>query len=48
MELLYLEKPGNSYNEGSRKVILANEGIYDATAFESERKVNLERYWIAL
>ncbi|CUX51664.1 GNAT family N-acetyltransferase [Clostridium sp. C105KSO13] len=35
-------------NEGSRKVILANEGIYDATAFESERKVNLERYWIAL
>lgn len=35
-------------NEGSRKVILANEGDYETTVFEPERKVSLERYWIAL
>jgi predicted acetyltransferase len=35
-------------NEGSRKTILANGGIYETTVFESEEKINLERYWVTL
>lgn len=35
-------------NEGSRKTILANAGIYESTVFEPEEKIYLERYWITL
>lgn len=35
-------------NEGSRKTILRNGGIYESTVIEPEDKVNLERYWIVL
>lgn len=33
-------------NEGSRRVILANGGVYESTVFEPNGKVELERYWI--
>ncbi len=35
-------------NKGSRKTILANDGIYESTVFEPEENVNLQRYWITL
>ncbi len=35
-------------NEASRRVILKNGGVYDATVTEPRRGVALERYWIAL
>ena len=35
-------------NEGSRKTILANGGVYESTVYEPEEKVYLERYWIDL
>ena len=35
-------------NEASRRTILANGGVYESTAFEPEKGVNLERYWITL
>ena len=35
-------------NEGSRKTILANGGIYENTVFESKTKESKERYWIEL
>ena len=35
-------------NDGSRKTILANGGIYESTVYEPDEKVSLERYWIAL
>lgn len=35
-------------NEGSRKTILNNGGIYESTVYEPDGKVNLERYWITL
>ena len=35
-------------NEGSRKTILNNGGVYEATVYEPKDKVNLERYWITL
>lgn len=37
-----------SGNEGSKRTILKNGGIYESTVYESDRKVNLERYWIHL
>ncbi len=37
-----------SGNEGSRKTILKNGGIYESTVYEPDEKVNLERYWIHL
>ena len=36
------------WNEGSRRTILANGGIYEKTVHEPERNVDLERYWITL
>ena len=36
------------WNEGSRRTILANGGVYEKTVHEPERNVDLERYWIAL
>lgn len=35
-------------NEGSRKAILNNGGVYESTVYEPEEKVKLERYWISL
>ena len=35
-------------NEGSRKTILNNGGVYDATVYEPDENVFLERYWIVL
>lgn len=35
-------------NEGSRKTILANGGLYESTVYEPDEKVSVERYWIAL
>ena len=36
------------WNEGSRKTILANGGVYEKTVHEPDRNVDLERYWIEL
>ena len=35
-------------NEGSRRTILNNGGVYESTVFLAERGVKLERYWIDL
>ena len=35
-------------NEGSRKVIKNNGGVYESTVYEPNRKANLERYWVSL
>lgn len=35
-------------NEGSRRTILNNGGVYESTVYEPKRGVNLERYWIEL
>ena len=35
-------------NEGSRRTILANGGIYETTVYEPRENVWLERYWIAI
>lgn len=35
-------------NEGSRKTILNNGGVYESTVYEPEEKVEIERYWIEL
>lgn len=33
-------------NEGSRKTILKNGGVYESTVHEPNKNVDLERYWI--
>ena len=35
-------------NEGSRRTILRNGGVYDSTVHEPKEDVQLERYWIDL
>ena len=35
-------------NEGSRKTILNNGGIYESTVYEPDERVDVERYWIDL
>ncbi|MBR5637183.1 MAG: GNAT family N-acetyltransferase [Pseudobutyrivibrio sp.] len=35
-------------NEGSKRTILNNCGVYESTVFEPNEKVKLERYWIEL
>ncbi len=35
-------------NEGSRRTILNNGGVYESTVYLAERGVYLERYWIDL
>ncbi|MGI5898034.1 MAG: GNAT family N-acetyltransferase [Candidatus Dojkabacteria bacterium] len=35
-------------NEGSKKVIKNNNGVYESTVFEPSKQVYLERYWIDL
>ena len=37
-----------SGNEGSRRTILKNGGVYESTVFEPDEGVSLERYWIDL
>ncbi len=37
-----------SGNEGSRRTILKNGGVYESTVYEPEEGVDLERYWIDL
>ncbi|MCR5683175.1 MAG: GNAT family N-acetyltransferase [Clostridiales bacterium] len=38
----------NSGNEGSKRTILKNGGVYESTVYEPDEGVNLERYWIDL
>lgn len=33
-------------NEGSRRTILKNGGVYESTVYEPDEGVELERYWI--
>ncbi len=35
-------------NEGSRRTILDNGGVYESTVYEPDEKVEVERYWITL
>lgn len=35
-------------NEGSRRTILKNGGVYECTVYEPQKDVYLERYWIHL
>ena len=35
-------------NEGSRRTILANGGVYEKTVHEPEENIDLEQYWIEL
>ena len=35
-------------NEGSKRTILNNGGVYESTVYLAERDVWLERYWIEL
>lgn len=35
-------------NEGSRRTILHNGGVYESTVYEPNEDVHLERYWIEL
>ena len=36
----------NDYNEGSRRTILKNGGVYEGTAYYEPDNENLEKYWI--
>ena len=35
-------------NEGSRRTILKNGGVYESTVYEKDEEIDLERYWIDL
>ena len=35
-------------NEGSKRTILNNGGVYESTVYEPDEKVELEKYWINL
>ena len=35
-------------NEGSKRTILKNGGVYESTVYESDEGIYLERYWIDL
>ena len=35
-------------NEGSRRTILSNGGVYESTVHKPEENIDLERYWITL
>ncbi len=35
-------------NEGSKRTILNNGGVYESTVYEPDEQVELERYWITL
>ena len=36
----------NTGNEGSRRTILSQGGVYESTVHEPDEDVDLERYWI--
>ncbi len=36
------------HNEGSRRTILANGGVYARTVHEPDAEIDLEQYWIEL
>lgn len=36
------------WNEGSRRTILANGGVYEKTVHEPDEDIDLEQYWISL
>ena len=36
------------WNEGSRRTILTNGGVYEKTVHEPEEDIDLEQYWISL
>lgn len=38
----------NDDNEGSRRTIISNGGIYESTEYEPDDKEYIERYWISL
>ena len=38
----------NAANEGSRRTIIKNGGVYDGTVHEPGEDVDIERYWILL
>jgi len=38
----------NAANEGSRRTIIKNGGVYDGTVHEPNEDVDIERYWIML
>ena len=38
----------SSGNEGSKRTILRNGGVYESTVYEPDEGVSLERYWIDL
>ena len=38
----------SSCNEGSRRTIRKNGGIYESTVYEPDEQIELERYWIRL
>ena len=35
-------------NEGSKRTILNNGGVYESTVYEPDEKIELEKYWITL
>ena len=35
-------------NEGSKRTILNNGGMYESTVYEPDEKIELEKYWISL
>lgn len=35
-------------NEGSRRTILKNGGVYQSTVYEANEDIYLERYWIEI
>ena len=35
-------------NEGSKRTILKNGGVYESTVWEPDEQIWLERYWISL
>ena len=35
-------------NEGSKRTILNNGGVYETTVYEPDEKVKLEKYWITI
>ena len=36
------------WNEGSRRTILANGGVYEKTVHEPQEDIDLEQYWVEL
>ena len=39
---------GGKGNEGSRRTILRNGGVYESSVYEPDEKAEVEKYWITL